>query len=113
MKERLETIIRQEGFSVHPRQTQVLREADERTVTGVRVDRGRDVPRQKIREVQRRIEELERICERGGQTDLATIRSIEGQLHYIGRLNRGVAKHYRKRLRRVQLWLCPIFQPNN
>lgn len=98
---RLQAIVQQEGFSMHPEKTKVIPADGEQVITGVRVDHGRDVPPQKVREVRRQIAEIERLLAQNGLVSKSLIRRVEGQLHYISRLNRGAAKCYRRRLHRL------------
>lgn len=102
LKERLYSIIEQEGFGVRQEKTELSANDEEKVVTGVRVDRGRDVPKQKFSELKQSICEFEQCIDAGKYLDESRIRSIEGQLNYVRRLNPGASKHFRHRLNRIR-----------
>jgi RNA-directed DNA polymerase len=99
-------IIEQEGFRVHPGKVQVLDASEERVVTGVRVGGNVDVPAKKLAEVK---EAIHRVSRRIGDREVIPerdIRSLEGRIEYVRRLNPGAGKYLSRQLRRLLPRTC-------
>lgn len=97
----VETAIRQEGFRVNNSKTRVASGNTEKTVTGLRVNQGPDVPRKKLREVRCLIDNLERNrnCMHG--VPKRELDSIKGKIRFVEGLNHGAGSFLRRRLNRV------------
>ena len=88
-------IIESEGFAVHPRKRETLTADEEQTVTGLKVNRGLDVPREKLNEAKQMIEDF-----RYKTPEAAEVRSLVGKIDHMRPLNKGAAKQLRSRLNR-------------
>jgi len=100
----VETAIRHEGFVVNNSKTRVASGNTEKTVTGIRVNQGPDIPRKKLQEVRCLIDDLERNrnCIRGGVSK-RELDSIKGKIRFVEGLNPGAGRFLRRRFNRVLL----------
>jgi RNA-directed DNA polymerase len=89
-------IIEEEGFVCHPDKLFTVYECDEQTVTGVRTNHGIDAPAEKIKEVKDAIESLSLALANQVPTE-SQLKSLEGKIAYIRRLNKGTGKHLTRR----------------
>lgn len=94
----IKKIIRQEWFMINNAKTNVSTSDYEQIVTGVRVNKGLDVPKEKLKTVRRQIETMAqqiKLLKKPLYTELASIR---GKIHNISRLNKGAGHSLTKRL---------------
>jgi hypothetical protein len=97
----IKKIIRQEGFKINNAKTNVSTSDNEQIVTGVRVNKGRDVPKEKLRTVRKQVETISpqiKLLKNYSCTELASIR---GKIHNITQLNKGAGRSLTKRLNKI------------
>lgn len=73
----------------------------QQNVTGVNVNHGIDIPRDKLIAVRAEISKLCKEINSGKRIDELTTESLEGKIRYIMQLNRGAGMHYMKRLHKL------------
>jgi hypothetical protein len=95
-------IIEEEGFRCHPDKLYTRRHTQEQLVTGVRVNSGCDVPSDKIEEVRAQIKRCGEEIAQGKAVSEKVLRTLDGKIAYITRLNRGSGKFLRRRFRVLQ-----------
>jgi hypothetical protein len=96
----IEKIIRQEGFraSPKPHKRLTLYWYQEQVVTGVKVNRQIDAPREKIQEVSSLLDDIEGRVRAAQELSESQIRSLTGKIQNIGNLNRSLGMAFSKRL---------------
>ncbi len=94
----LKKIIRQEAFKINNAKTNVSTSDNEQIVTGVRVNKGRDVPKEKLRTVRKQVETIVLQIKRLKKPSCQEMASIRGKIHNITRLNKGAGRSLTKRL---------------
>ena len=99
----IERIIRQEGFAVNRGKTNVMRDINDRVLTGIRIHIQLDAPRDKIAEAWRLIGDMEERLKLGSTVELKERQSLEGKIKYIGRFNRGIGLRLAKKYSAITL----------
>jgi RNA-directed DNA polymerase len=97
----LKKIVRQEGLIINEKKTIVFKKRNPHIITGIRVDKGLDIPKEKILEIRKLIEDIliDR-CE-GKYIERKRISSIEGKIRYVKRLNKGTAGFLSQQLKKA------------
>jgi RNA-directed DNA polymerase len=108
LKPILKRIISQEGFTPHDGKTNEFSADMEQVIAGIRVNKGIDVPQDKIQEIRRAIKEIQSEIIFGKPIDPKTLSSIKGKIRYVSSLNKGAANFLLKQLNKVLL-----SSPNN
>ncbi len=94
----IKRIIRQEGFKINNAKTKICTSDNEQIVTGVRVNKGWDVPKEKLSTVRKQIETIaqqKKLLKTHSSRELVSIR---GKINYITILNKGAGRSLTKRL---------------
>lgn len=99
----IERIIRQEGLraSAKPEKRTTRHRHEEQVVTGIRVDNGVDCPSEKISALRSDIRCIAADAETGRLLSPRDIRSLEGRINHVARLNCGAAKFLRRKLEAI------------
>ena len=95
---KVKQVITQEGFAVNFQKTKIMIGADEKVVTGIRVNSFIDIPSLKRDEVR---EQIMRIIERrrqGLKISEKELISLEGKISHVSWLNKGTGKHLHRLL---------------
>ncbi len=98
---KIKKIIRQEGFKINNAKTNVSTSDYEQIVTGVRVNKGLDVPKEKLKTVRRQIETIAPQIKLLKSHSCKELASIRGKIHNITRLNKGAGHSLTKRLNKL------------
>lgn len=102
-KNKIAKIIMQEGFKINVLKTKVTPQNKEQIVCSIRVNKSYpDVPSEKIKEVRRQIDELNKNIIHGQRILDNNLRSLEGKIRYIDQWNRGAGKHLENKLKRIK-----------
>lgn len=88
----VQRIIEKNGFVCHPEKMKVLASADEHVVTGVRVDRGTDIPQQYLRDLKALLADTARRSAAGTLLTPKELNSLRGKIGYVKGLNPGAGK---------------------
>jgi len=104
-KQRIIDIITQEGFESHADKVHVRSRDEEQIVTGVKVNDQLDVSGDRIGLLRGQVRKLEKLIESNELLSPQEVGDLVGKLGYLSRLNRGAAKHYRKRIGRMEEYL--------
>ncbi len=94
----IKRIIMQEGFKINNAKTKICTSDNEQIVTGVRVNKGWDVPKEKLSTVRKQIETIaqqKKLLKTHSSRELVSIR---GKINYINMLNKGAGRSLTKRL---------------
>ena len=94
-------VVSRNGFVWHPDKTKEVLPGAIKTTPGVDVTHGLDVPKEKRKEYKRQLLKLENESRKGKEISTKEIKAIQGKIAYMNQLNRGTAKNYRKRLKKI------------
>ena len=98
--DKIEKIIKQEGFKINSAKTEVINEAQEQVVTGVRVNAGLDSPNEKIKKTRNEIKKVVVNSVEGRGNLESKLASIKGKINYITGLNKGAGASLKRRLKK-------------
>lgn len=98
----VEKIVKNEGFAVNVSKTKIRYQSDEQIVTGVRVNKGIDVPSEKIKEAKELLQQLKHQVQSGVKPSRPALLSLQGKINHIGTLNRGAGSHLRRQMRSIE-----------
>ncbi|MBN2272393.1 MAG: RNA-directed DNA polymerase [Sedimentisphaerales bacterium] len=102
-KEKIISIVKQEGFKANEAKTVSVPADKEQIVTGIRVNGSQmDAPSSKVADVRKAIRRLRCELEVTGSVPTKRIKSIEGKISYIAAYNRGTGKYLRRQLDHIK-----------
>jgi len=96
-------IVKQEGFEINPSKSKIANANKEQTVTGLRVNQGIDVPRNKMKEARQFLEEIKLRQESGRELSRRELASIKGKIRHIENFNHGAGRFLQRDLKRILL----------
>ncbi|MCH7958574.1 MAG: RNA-directed DNA polymerase [Candidatus Hydrogenedentes bacterium] len=94
-------IIESEGFVCHPNKLRSVPRSDEQIVTGLRVNNGIDIPREKIRDARALIDDIGQRQVDGELIPEKEVNSLRGKIGWITQSNPGTGKFLSKQLNRT------------
>jgi RNA-directed DNA polymerase len=102
LRKLIEKIIQQEGFEASPKphKRKTMYSNEEQIVTGIRVNKRLDVPKQKIDEIKKELARFEQL-----PTDNLSpkeITSLKGKIQYVASLNKTIGHRFEKQLKKFQ-----------
>jgi RNA-directed DNA polymerase len=102
LRKLIEKIIRQEGFeaSQKPHKRKTMYSNEEQIVTGIRVNKRLDVPKQKIDEIKKELARFEQLP--ADNLSPKEIASLKGKIQYVASLNKTRGHHFEKQLKKFQ-----------
>ncbi len=101
LKSLIVKIIAEAGFISNPKKLVIQTEKEEHVVTGVRINFGKDIPKNKLMEITQKIKEMKQVVLKGDPISTKEIRSLEGKIRYYSRLNPGSAAFLARQFKTV------------
>jgi len=99
----IDKIIRQTGFQASPKphKRTTKYQPDEQVVTGVRVNKGIDVPSQKVEKLREELRQLDIKIRAGTKPFDSEIASLKGRIQFVATLNAKKGNRFRTRLMKI------------
>lgn len=94
-------IVKQESFETKPEKNENIGYNKEQIVTGAKVNKGIDVPSDKIDNINAILRVIEAKHKMGESIQEKEINSVRGKIEYVTRLNKGAGKHLRSKLMQI------------
>ena len=101
LKPKIIKIMKQERFNVKEDKIEVICNPHEQTVTGPRVNDGVDISGKGMNEIRTMFNYLKAKVEDGDILDETEVRSFEGKLANLSRLNKGAGKTYKRKWAKI------------